>query len=134
MTSINCYFEVIGHGFDPAVLTDALGIEPTVMWRTGERTRRSGRPYQHDGWSLRREKLVSLDLQEVVLPILNRLLPVAETLVEVCSRHNLEVVLACAIYIEGDQMPAISLDNETIRMLNALGASVDIDILDLRAN
>jgi hypothetical protein len=134
MTSIKCYFEVIGHGFDPAVLTDALGIAPAEAWRIGERTRRSGRPYKHDGWSLRSEEVISLDLQEVVSPILKRLLPVADTIVEVCGRHNLEVILACAVYVKDDQMPAISLDSETVRMPSALGASLDIDILNLGAS
>ena len=134
MTSIKCYFDVIGHDFDPAVLTAALGIEPTETWCTGERTRRSGRPYKHDGWSLRSEEVVSLDLQEVVTPILNRVLPVASVLVEVCGRLNLGVELACAVYVEDDQIPAISLDSETVRMLSALGASLDIDILNLGAS
>jgi len=49
MSSITCYFDVLGHGFDPATLPDALGVEPTKTWRIGETTRRSGRPYKHDG-------------------------------------------------------------------------------------
>lgn len=134
MTSIKCYFEVIGDGFNPDLLTEAMGIEPTKTWRVGDTTRRSGRPYKHDGWSIRSEEVASLDLREVVLPVLRRLLPVAGVLSEYCDRLNLEAVLSCAVYVEDDQMPALSLDSETIRMLSALGASLDIDILDLGAS
>jgi len=73
----------------------------------------------------------SLDVQEVALPILKRVLPVAGALVAFCAGRHLETVLACAVYVEDDQMPAISLDRETVGMLNALGASLDIDVLNL---
>ena len=131
MTSIKCYFEVIGHGFDPAVLTEALGIEPSETWRTGDTTRRSGRPYKHDGWSLVSDEVASLDLQEVALPILRKMLPVAASLVECCGRLKLEAFLSCTVYVEDNQMAAISLDRDAVGMLSELGASLDIDILDL---
>ncbi|HXT35599.1 MAG TPA: DUF4279 domain-containing protein, partial [Chloroflexota bacterium] len=95
MTSIKCYFEVFGYGYDPTVLTHALGIEPTETWRIGDRTRKSGRPYKHDGWSLSSEEVASLDLQEVVLPILTRVYPVASILVDSCTRLKLEPILSC---------------------------------------
>lgn len=131
MSSIKCHFEVIGHDFEPAMLTRALGVAPTETWRIGDRTRLSGRPYKYDGWSMSSEEVESLDLQEVALPILKQLLPAAGILVEYCSRLHLEAILSCAVYVEDDQMPAISLDRETVRMLNILGASLDIDVLNL---
>jgi hypothetical protein len=131
LSSIRCYFEVIGHGFDPHALTEALGVEPTKTWRTGEVTRQSGRPYKHDGWSIRSDEVDSLDLQEVALPMLKRLLPVAGPLVQFCEKLALEVQFSCAVYVEDDQMPAISLDRETVQMLCALGASLDVDVLNL---
>jgi len=93
MSSITCYFDVPGHGFDPATLTDALGVEPTKTWRIGETTRRSGRPYKHDGWSITSEEMESRDVQEVALPILKRVLPVAGALVDFCAGRHLETVV-----------------------------------------
>jgi len=130
-TSIQCYFDVLGNGYDPTVLTHALGIEPTKTWRIGDRTRKSGRPYKQDGWSLRSDEVASLDLQEVVLPILTRMYPVASILVDSCARLQLEPILACAVYVKDGHMPAITLDTKTVRMLGTLGAALDIDVIDL---
>jgi hypothetical protein len=134
VTSIRCYFEVIGGGFDPAIVPEALGIEPSTMWRVGDTTRKSGRPYKRDGWALHSNEVESLDVEEIALPILIRLQPVAASLRELCARFNLEAILSCAVYVVDGQMAAISLGRDTVQMLCALGAALDVDVLDLGAS
>jgi hypothetical protein len=134
MTSIKDCFEVYGSGFDPDVLTGALGITPTETWPTGDTTRKSGRPYKNDGWSICCDEVESLDLQEVALPILRLLVPVAGVLVECCTTLKLDAMLAFSVFVEDDRMPAISLASDTIGMLNALGAGLDVDMYNLGAS
>jgi len=129
MTSIACYFEVIGRGYDPSDLTKAVGIEPSSTWRYGEIIPPSRRPYKHDGWSLESGKVESLDFQEVALPLLRRMLPASAVLRDYCQRRGLEVGLNSTVYIEDGQAPCVHLDLEAIRALHQLSAELDIDIL-----
>jgi hypothetical protein len=128
MASIKCYFVVVGSGYDPSVLTEALGVQPTRTWRRGEVPSGLARPHQTDGWSIDSEAVESLDLQEVALPLLQRLSPSSDTLRDYCNRLNLEAELGCTVFIKDKLAPAIHLDRETVRMLDQLGAELDIDI------
>ena len=127
MAMIRCDFILTGHGYDPDIITQALGIQPTYTWRAGERVPNSLVRYKHDGWSLTNGPVESLDVQEVARPLLTSLLPLVDTLADLTEQLGVEAELAYTVRM-GGEVPAIHFDREMLGAINQLQAEVDIDL------
>lgn len=127
MASVRCDFILTGHGYDPNVITQALGIQPTRTWREGEPIPHSSVLYKHEGWCLTNGPVESLDLQEVASPLLATLGPLLNTLTDLIVQLGVEAELAYTVR-KMEAVPTIHFDRAMLMLLDGLQAEVDIDI------
>ena len=132
VTKLRAGFLLIGHGLDPELISDQIGLKPTLMWRQGQpRVPRSPLVHDSDGWAIRTDYEVTLDLQSHVRRILALVHPHAQEIRRLCDAHGLSAELECVVRIIGDEVqkaPAITFDSGTVRQLADLQADLDIDI------
>lgn len=129
VTTINARLVLSGN-FDPAHVTEALGLEASQVWRRGDpkRYRLSGCE-ECDGWVLKLNERECLDLDEVLSDLLAIVEPVWTHLSDFRKSSDAEVQFAFEIYTVDSIYPSISLSVAQVRKLSEIGASIDIDIL-----
>jgi uncharacterized protein DUF4279 len=112
--------------FDPAIITDALGIEPS-------RTRRKAEPIPKiSGWYLSSGEVISevIDVFEMSTALVARLTPKTDQIKCLIAEHGLTAHLEVVLWITMDDTkstPAIGFEPSTIHFLSAVGAYIDID-------
>jgi len=112
--------------FDPAIVTAALGIEPTRTSRKAEPTPKLS------GWYLSSGEIISevIDVFEMSTTLVARLIPKTPEIKRLMAEHGLGAHLEVVLWITMDDTkstPAIGFDPTTIHFLSAVGAYVDID-------
>jgi len=127
---IKCDFVVIGHGFDPVLLTQALAIPPTRTWREGEQVQRTLQRRKDDGWCLSHGPVESLDLQEVARPLLAMLRPLVRTLVPFVIDRALSASFSYTVAVgDGESVPAIHFNREMLDVVHQLHAEIDVNFV-----
>jgi len=114
------------HAFDPDVITNRLGISPTRVMRKAD-----PKP-KLSSWELSSGRLVDevVDVYAISSQLVSRLAPLAESIQRLMSELNLSAVLQVVLRITMDDRkstPAIGFDQETIRFLSSVSASIDVD-------
>ncbi|MBC8106066.1 MAG: DUF4279 domain-containing protein [Anaerolineae bacterium] len=119
------YFAVFGFGDDPAVVTQAMGIEPTEAWVKGEPTGRRRGIRTHSRWVLQS----ALALVEPIEDHFEDLLPQLECRRDAVAdvRTRFEARLAVAAYWR-ELNPSFRLSAEIVRRVAALGLDVVFDL------
>jgi hypothetical protein len=125
-TKISIDFILTGK-FDPDKITTLMGIKPTNTWKLGDSIQNTKLRRKHDGWKLSIDKEESLDLNEKIESFLMQLESYSMPLKEIYEKLNAKAEIACAIYIEDEQVPAIHFNHETIKRVSDLGAEIDVD-------
>lgn len=129
MAKITCDFVLTGHGLDPAILTQALSIQPTRTWREGEHIQRTPLRRKKDGWLLSTGPMESMDVQEVALPLLATLRPLAHKLRALAVELGVEADISYTVIVgEGESVPAIHFDRAMLEIVNQLHAGIDVDL------
>jgi hypothetical protein len=119
------YFAVFGFGDDPAVVTRAMGVEPTKAWRKGEPTGKGRGIQTHNRWVLKS----TLPLAEPIEAHLENLLSQLESRGEAVAdlRTRFEARLAVAAYWQ-EVNPSFSLSASVVERVAALGLELDFDL------
>jgi len=126
---ITCDFVLTGYGLDPARLTQALSIQPARTWHEGEYIQRTLLRRKKDGWLLSTGPMESMDVQEVALPLLTTLRPLAQTLLALAVELGVEADISYTIMVEeGESIPAIHFDRAMLEIVNQLHAEIDVDL------
>jgi hypothetical protein len=112
--------------FDPAVITQRLGVEPTRILRKGD-----PRP-KITSWILSSGKVVDevVDVSALSSQLVTRLAPLSERIKQLITELDLSAVFQVVLHITVDDTkstPAIGFDPETIKFLSNVGASIDVD-------
>jgi hypothetical protein len=121
------YFALKGdYDFDPGVVTQRLGIEPTRVMRKAD-----PRP-KITSWMLSSGKVVDdvVDVYAMSSKLVSRLAGSSESIKQLMAELNLSAVLQIVLRITMDDsksMPAIGFDEGTIKFLSNVGASIDVD-------
>jgi len=121
------YFALRGdHVFDPDVITQRLGIEPTRVMRKAD-----PRP-KITSWELSSGKVVDevVDVYSMSSNLVSRLAGSSESIKQLVDELNLSAVLQVVLRIAMDDSkstPAIGFDENTIKFLGKVGASIDVD-------
>ena len=118
--------------FDPDAVTRFSGISPTKIWRYGDPISNTALTRKHDGWILSTAEKASHDLNERVQEMLSQLHHHADKLRDICRTLELDAEIACVVYVDEEQVPALHLDREIIRQVADLDAEVDIDLYQLQ--
>lgn len=127
-TEINTSLTLTVVGFNPEDITSFVGIEPTDTWRVGYQPREGAAKRKFDGWSISTGKKPSINLDEQLLDLLKIIQPCRLKLVQICKKFNLEVEFDCVIYIKGNDIPSIHIDNSVVKLAAELNAEIDVDL------
>ena len=119
------YFAVFAFGDDPAVVTRAMGVEPTKAWVKGEPTGKGRGVHTHSRWVLQS----TLPFAEPIEAHFENLLPRLEDRLEAVAdvRERFEARLAVAAYWY-EVNPGFRLSASVIQRVAALGLDVDFDL------
>ena len=118
-------FQLRGPRLEPAAVTRALGIEPSLTATRGEpRTRDPARTYRTGAWSLKSEPVLSRvddHLDDHLRWLLDQLEPRAQQLRAVVAEQELGAEFWCVISMESANVD-LELQPETVGRVGALGA------------
>ena len=120
-------FCITGLGIAPEEITRVLGITPTKTWLVGESIQQTGLRHKQNGWCIATAAEV-VSLEETTQQLLAVLSPKANAINELCSKHDLDRELNCAIYVV-NETPAVNFSRGVIVALAEIGASIDVDII-----
>jgi hypothetical protein len=120
------YFVLRGDAFDPAVVTAALGIEPSRV------NRKAHYIPKRSSWELSTGKISAeiIDVYKMGESLIDKLAESADAIRSVAAEHNLEATLQVVLTVSPDDRlptPAIGFSRESIRFLASVGASIDVD-------
>lgn len=124
------YFALDGDDFDPDVLTDFLGMEPTSIMRKGSRV--PCKVPAKNSWSISSKNIVNeyIDIFAMAASIVEKLMPKKSLIIEAIEKFNLVPRLEVVLWFSMNEecsTPAIGFEPETIRFLAEVGAFIDID-------
>lgn len=118
--------------FSPEEITQLLNICPTQTWLRGETvTPRARNVHKSNGWLLASPcNPVGSSIEAQIDSLFSIVAPHADAFAKLPVGTNVE--LYCVMYVADYREPVIIYQSDTIKMLAKLGASVGIDIYDLR--
>jgi uncharacterized protein DUF4279 len=121
-------FNLFGLDMDPDQVTALVGISPSKTWRLGDPI---GPPplilrYKNNGWRLKSELPLSLDLEEHVKSVIDQLQPSWAAFVELGTRYSAEI--SCVVKSYGGDRPPISFNEAVVKRAAELNAAIDIDL------
>ena len=126
---------ITGFECEAAEITNELQIEPSKVWCRGDpvvAARPEARKHQESGWRhavevLSGEDDAALWLSKAIrqlMDVVSATLPRFGRLPAVSS-----IEISCYVRIGEKAMPVINFDKETVRLMAAIGASIDIDMM-----
>ena len=127
------YFGLSGYHFDPDVVTNFIGIEPTSTNAGGMRG--SLDKPSISSWELSTETLNS-DIQELDIykliddEILKKIEPAKDKIIEICKSHNLSprISVELTLSIDKDETsPDVGFGSRVIKFCAEIGAFINID-------
>lgn len=124
------YFALDGDEFDPDVLINFLGVEPTSVKRKDSKDPR--RFSKLNSWELSTEYIVAdyIDVFKMSTEIINKLKPIKELIIQAKKRFKVSPRFQIILWFsmnEEHSTPAIGFEVETVEFLGEIGAFVDID-------
>ena len=121
--------------FDPADVTQRLGIEPRRTRRKGEpvlRSKPDARCMDADLWESAWSEGTSPFAESFVTSLIDTFWPKREALRRLADDHGAVIEVSVAIYIFNDnrvhETPAIHLEPGLIQRVAELGARIDFDL------
>lgn len=117
-----------GRPFDPAVITDRIGIEPTISHRVGYPAS-LGRIHKRDAWGVRVGPREDLHLESLIRELMEQLVPYTARIRETCVEFGLDPCISCPIQPMSSLTPSIHLMPDILAWIVSLEAQLDIDIM-----
>lgn len=129
-TTLRVEFCLVSNSLPLERITNAIGIEPTLKWRRGDRLPRSpgGAVAGVDCWIVGSGRSNEDSLQEQVATLLDILLPRKNQILGIC--HTLGIVPEIDVVVESydGARPELELSASIIACIAELGASLSIDL------
>lgn len=131
------YFSFWGGDFNPDDISKLLGIEPTKIYKKGERIIGEGTPTSSQ-WILS-EGIVKedvIDIYKMSSNLISKLKPLEKRIIEIVGKYKLKTALQVNIDFAPHKMfdwenidaAEIGFEPEVIRFLSNVGASIDVDV------
>jgi hypothetical protein len=120
-------FSIIGDEFDPNLITEKLGLEPTEQYIKGEKNDRNFKK-QETCWSISTGYNETLYVSELIDEIISKFCGKEEILIQLKQTLNLSFKFFIVIRIENNIKPAIYLDKKIVKFANILEAEFDFDL------
>jgi hypothetical protein len=127
---IHAYFSIWCANCDPAAVTARTTLQPTKTWRTGDvRYLATGRLHEDSGWRLDGTCPSTDAIEPHVVGLLDELERSAVGWDDVCAEG---IRLISVVVYANEYIPALYLSAEVLKRIARLGASLDVDLYDLR--
>jgi Domain of unknown function (DUF4279) len=110
--------------FDPASITDQLGMQPSESWIKGSRSERTHLERKFSRWSLNSRLERTASLEDHVRDVLEQTLSVAEQIRHIGETFTAYVQLVGWFH---NDYPGFGLDSELISGLAQLNVGIDCD-------
>lgn len=123
------YFGLAGYNFDPDIVTQALGIEPTSTDASGMRA--SLDKPAISSWELSTETVSGeIDVYELTNELIKQIEPVKDKIRQIMESHNLSPRVGAVLTLSCDQQenaPDVGFGARTIRFLSEIGAFINVE-------
>lgn len=110
-----------------------LGVEPTAILRMGDRIN-DKRTRSFTSWEYKSEVLETLDVDDVLLPILNVFQDKTDTINHIKEKLNLNAIIRLVITMIDGHTPGLVISPEFSKFASAINAFIDIDMYILLVN
>ncbi|EIJ41059.1 hypothetical protein BegalDRAFT_0135 [Beggiatoa alba B18LD] len=111
----------------PSEITKILGVQPSKTWCKGDLISKSGIiRHKQNGWKLCSSLSKSQSFKEHEKDLLDKILLFKDKFKNLPSECNVE--FSCYVDIYNEDIPELSLEKDTVKVLSEINASVDIDI------
>ena len=127
------YFGISGYHFDPAVVSEFIGLEPTSADDAG--TRGSLDKPVISSWEFSTETVTSenqdLDIYKLIDDdILKKIEPAKDKIIEICKKQNLSPRIGVELILSTDKdetTPDVGFGARVIKFCSEIGAFINID-------
>ena len=126
---LKTYFCISGRDFDPAMVTSAIGLEPSEVWKQKHEHLLHRKDIPNTCWSLGREKQQNYSVSEAVDEVLDLIWPKRAEIKKFVMHDSFDVGIDCSVTIWDDR-PVYDLSAKVIKRLADLGCEFGLDIYD----
>lgn len=130
-TSLYAYISFTGKDdvddFPVEEVTKILGVQPTTIKRIGERIN-DVHTRSFTSWQYESQMLETLDVEDVLLPILNVFQDKTDLINRVKEELNLNVRVYLVINIVNGHTPGMTISPELSKLLSSIDAPLGIDM------
>ncbi|WP_053784345.1 DUF4279 domain-containing protein [Paenibacillus xylanivorans] len=127
-TNIMAEFIITGDHFEPKLITEQIGIEPSGTYIKGEKVDDRDLYRKETCWFLETDYQESFDVNQQLNYLLNLLEPNIEKLKTLRIKHNLNFLFSFSIRVMNNESPAISIEQKAISIAYDLKAEFDFDL------
>jgi predicted DNA-binding protein YlxM (UPF0122 family) len=124
------YFSLFGDDFPIDEITEKLKVTPTEIYKKGDLipNRSTIRYRKESSWDLGTGYQDSLDVNEQLQQIVDKLQNKSSTINEINEAYSLECIFYIVIIIEKGNTPALYMDKEIINFASSIEAEFDVDL------
>lgn len=123
------HFTLAGYHFNPDVVTQHLGIQPTSVDASGAGSDLS-KPVL-SSWELSTETVAGdIDVYKLTDDLIKKIEPVKDKILQICKSHNLSPRLNLILVLSIDKaesVPDVGFGGRTVRFLADIGAFINVD-------
>jgi len=123
---ISIRLELRSDRVDPDRITEALGLQPSQIWRRGDAWGRRPRPRPENGWVLATPYRATWDADEPLRQLLDWIEPSRASLAELTTGGSVRGRLSI-VGFQRDRGPSIYVDREVVRAIAQLGIDLNVD-------
>ena len=123
------YFTLAGYHFNPDVITNHTGLQPTSVDASGAHSELS-KPVL-SSWELSTGTVTgNIDVYKLTDDLIKKIEPAKDKILEICKSHNLSPRIDLVLVLSVDKtesVPDVGFGARTIRFLADIGAFVNVD-------
>lgn len=129
-TKVKVYFSLFGDAFPLEEITERLEITPTKTYKKGDLIPNRSIPLyrKETSWDLGTGYQVSLDVNNQLQKIINKLKNKASIINEIKDAYSVECKFFIVVKIEEGNTPGLYLDKEIIKFASTIEAEFDVDL------
>lgn len=126
---LKTYLCICGWDFDPAMVTSAIGLEPSKVWKQKHKHLLSRKDIPNTCWTLGRGKQKKYSVSEAVDEVLDLIWPKRAEIKKFVMNDSFNVGIDCSVTIWEDR-PVYDLSEKVIKRMADLGCEFGLDIYD----
>ncbi|MGO4527464.1 DUF4279 domain-containing protein [Paenibacillus sp. 2TAF8] len=127
-TNIMAEFIITGDHFEPSLITERLGFNPTGWYVKGEKVGHKELYRKETCWFWDTGYQESYDINHQLNEVLLLLEPHIETLKTLKMKHHLNFLFSFSIRVLNNETPAITIEQKAIHTAYELNAEFDLDL------